>query len=136
MVRRALLLFAVLAAPASAQDTTCRWIGQVWTCNTRPTMDWNAYLQQQLAQQQQLQNQIQRTLDARKVRRDQEVSESYANAQNEIERQKAERLEDIRKSVGTMIAAGDCAGAESFALTTGQIELAGQVRAYCANYRP
>lgn len=36
-----------------------------------------------------------------------------------------------KKAVGKMLAKGDCAGAEKYALERGDIDLANQVKAYC-----
>lgn len=40
---RGILLFAIVPAPALAQQTQCQWIGNTWNCNTqqRPGVDWN-----------------------------------------------------------------------------------------------
>lgn len=43
-MRKFVLLAALLAAPAYAQNTNCQWIGNVWSCNTpqrNPGVDWN-----------------------------------------------------------------------------------------------
>lgn len=38
MRKTLIVLGAVLAAPASAQSTDCRWIGSTWSCNTQPSV--------------------------------------------------------------------------------------------------
>lgn len=45
---------------------------------------------------------------------------------------KARRDRKIRQAVGKLLANGDCAGAEKYALEKGELELAGQVKDYCA----
>jgi hypothetical protein len=37
----------------------------------------------------------------------------------------------VKRQIGKMLANGDCAGAEKYALTKGRLDLAQQVRSYC-----
>lgn len=44
--------------------------------------------------------------------------------------------DELSRRVGAIVAGGDCAGGEKYAVMHGDFELAGSVRAYCAKAEP
>ena len=133
----------ILSSSASAQRTNCHWIGQTWTCDTAPprtTLDPNAFgnamkavpqfpdygqIMEQRARIQALQAQqaqLQAQQDAERLSQQREQQDYAAGQQRSA----------LHPKVGQMVSGGDCAGAISAALQSGDIELASQIRTYCA----
>lgn len=152
-MRRGLFALALIATPAAAQtsDTTCSQMGQFVNCHTTGQqsqgVDWAGWArlqQQQQAEQQQtwanLGNAIAQRRAAQQAARDREVRESYERAQAELAQQKAdlaaEKAAHLREQVGTYLGLGNCNAAQSLALEAGDIALAAQAKAYCANRAP
>lgn len=143
MVRKAFVIAALLASPAHAQNTTCQWFGSIWSCQGNPgpqsssnSVDYGALprqLEQQNERNQQTWDNINRQ---RQERRQAELAASYARAQAQMQQESQSWLDGVRKEVGARLAKGDCAGAQSFALSSGQIYLANQAKAYCASPPP
>lgn len=142
-MKKLALGLALVAAPALAQNsnTTCSRVGQFVNCQTttqpQPPSgvpdylgamhvlpDPNAWARgQQDAERlraQQLQNQIEalRLADAQREAQDRQSAQAAANA--------------VVEGVADRLNAGDCPGALSLALRSGNIPLATQVKGFCA----
>jgi hypothetical protein len=148
MVRKAALIALLLVAtPALGQQTNCRWIGGTWSCDTSPrrtALDPNLYQRsydQSYRRTTEGFNETMRILaerqraeqEAANERRREEAAASEAQAQAELARARDDQAAGLRKSVGEMLSTGNCAGAQDLALGAGDIELATQVKTYCAS---
>ena len=139
LIQKAIAL-AILVTPAQAQTTNCQWIGQIWTCNlTQPTTPQSAAPHNYNVQSPQaafensfnVGQQIAARRAQKQQERNRELADSYVKAQSEITQMRIERDEALRKEVGKLLAADDCLGAKSLALSAGDLALANQVRTYC-----
>lgn len=129
MVRKAVLILAALASPASAQ-TTCQWIGSVWTCsapqNSGINIDWG---NQQLPNipnafyQGFQQGEAMRRAREEDQRRRQQITDDAAAA-------------NIRSMVTAMLGRGQCKEAIDLALTSGDLALATQAKGFCSTPSP
>lgn len=126
--------FVVLIAAsgaASAQTTNCHWVGQTWTCDTQ--------------QQTQLDPSIilhandafkEMPTYADRVQTQQKIAaDEQALAQRRAEIAATKAADALSRQVGKMVSEGNCAGAQSVALSAGDFELADKVKAYCENDR-
>ena len=148
MVRKAALIALLLmASPALGQHTNCHWSGSTWSCDTSPgRTDLDPTIIQRAYDQGNQQmtdgfNQYTRILIERRraeykaaeQHRREEAAASEAQAQVDIVRARDERAASLRKTVGEMLSTGNCIGAQDLALGAGEIELANQVKTYCAS---
>ena len=135
----------LLSAPASAQQTDCRWIGSTWTCNSQPSgpnIDWSQFnrpqqspgdaywagvraAQERRAREQQQAFALQQQRQQQQ-RHDMEVQDWQRRQHEELS------AVETKTRVGRLLQAGDCDGAKNAALSSGMIDLANQVNAYCA----
>lgn len=119
MVSLALLLLA--------QQTTCQWIGTVWTCNQQrsPGIDWS------LARPPAPNNNV---FDA--FRRGQEDAARQRAYEQQQQQQldamrRSEAGQQLRRAVGSLIASGKCEQAVDTALRGGDLDLASQAQNLC-----
>lgn len=67
----------------------------------------------------------------REQERQREVAESIARAEAQVNQQRIEQATQLRKDVGRLVANGDCVGAKSLALSSGDWVLANEVKGFC-----
>ena len=139
MVRKAALIALLLgASPALGQQTNCRWVGSTWSCDTSPgrsSLDPDAFnraYDREFQRGQAQSNEIMRIQEKADQRRRDEAAASEAQAQVDIARARDDRAAGLHKTVGEMLSTGNCTGAQDLALGAGDIELANQVKTYCA----
>lgn len=121
-MKRLLVVLALLATPADAQTTRCKWVFGVWTCE-----------QDQAPQQRGVDGRV--LLDAYRAGQQQRrEDEDRRNAQmrDQTARQWSNEEANLRGKIGLMLEQGDCDGATKLALSSGQIGIAAEVKAFCA----
>lgn len=120
------LVLVALSGAAQAQQTQCRWVMNVWTCDqsSRGGVDFGAALKAGRDAVPNVQEQDQIRLQNEALRTDIDRQRAALRAQ------KADQ--ELRNRVVERLKANDCAGASSLALEGGNIELASQAKAYCA----
>lgn len=128
---------AMIAVPASAQiNTTCSRIGQFTNCQTNgvggaPGVNWQAYSQQMIEQQNRSQAQTMAIIQQARERKQADQA-ALAQRQAELDQQVAESNRAYAdRQVGGMIAAHDCDNAKSIALKNGRFDLADRVAQFC-----
>ena len=148
MVRKAALIALLLvASPALGQQTNCQWSGSTWSCDTSPgptvldpTIFQRSYDQSYRRVTDGFNQNMSILLERRRAeqeaaeqRRREEAAAAEAQAQVDIVRARDDRVAGLRKTVGEMLSTGNCIGAQGLALGAGDIELANQVKTYCAS---
>lgn len=141
-MRKTLMLAALVAAPASAQNSTtsCFRVGNTVQCNTNtqpgiqaaPPVDFSGFARQQQETQRQMQENTMRAIQAAQQARQQREQAQYAAAQAEIAADRARFSADLRRDVSAMLAEGKCQEAIAVALKYSDIELANQAKQFCA----
>lgn len=134
----AFLPLCLMAFPASAQNTQCQWIGQVWNCEQqqRSGVDFGILQQQNPAASAmdgfERGRQLRAQADAEAARR--EVFEAQRQAYAAQQRASGAEIEQraLGRRAGELVAAGRCPDAEALALQSGAFDLANSIRAYCA----
>lgn len=122
-MKRLVMIVALVATPATAQTTNCRWMGNIWTCNTQQPPAPSRGIDWRVLQDAHRQGQEDR------ARQDALQQQHFQQQQEQFDRTARDIL---RRAVANDLANGNCASAQNRALTAGDIEMAGQVRQFCA----
>lgn len=131
-----LLFGACMTQAAAAQTTQCRWVFNVWTCDTsnasnRKPYDYN--VTSPMAGFTQGMN-IGIALDQQRKAREleQQQRESIARMES-LKLAESNEKDNQRRQVSNLLSDGKCSEALDMALSFSDIELATQVKLFCAN---
>jgi hypothetical protein len=130
-------LFGVCMTQAvAAQTTQCRWVLNVWTCDTsntsnRKPYDYNVTSPMEgFAQGMQIGTVMEEQRKAREL--EQQQRESVARMES-LKVAEANQKDNQRRQVSNLLADGKCSEALDMALSFSDIELATQVKLFCAD---
>ena len=152
------ILASTLAGPVQAQSTNCQWFGAVWTCNQSPTpqQSKNPFgglnnpsaagdsAMEGFYRGQQMRQEAER---ARAERQRIEAERDYYRAQSRppaLAQPPARAIDpqtefvaslEERQQMGAMVKAGKCEDAINRALELGDIQLATNIKQFCATNR-
>ena len=127
MVRKAALIALLLvASPALGQQTNCHWISGGWSCESQGRTELDPSL---------ILKSLNPPIDIAGImeRRQQNQARNMAEARQQRLEQQAVDAQARQVQVGEMLSTGNCIGAQGLALGAGDIELANQVKTYCAS---
>ena len=128
MVRKAALIALLLvASPALGQQTNCHWISGGWSCESQGRTELDPSI-------------ISKAYDTPQIDIAGLMKKRALLQQRNLEIAHLQRVEkqavdaQARKvQVSEMLSTGNCIGAQGLALGAGDIELANQVKTYCAS---
>lgn len=127
-MRRCALWIVLALTPASAfGQTSCQWIGPVWTCNQQqqaPSVDWSILQRQNQAPAPNTYNDIMRGA----------AEQEAANARAKAARKSLsdnQNARALREAVGGLVAEGHCERATKLSLEQGDFALAHEVQQFC-----
>lgn len=122
----AIIVAASISTPCLAQQTNCRWMGSIWSCDTQAPPPQN---QTQLDYGSLLQSGGDAVGSYERARRLREEDEQM-RAQTELIKRQS-KAQAIRDKVGKLASEGKCDDARKAALAGGEIELAKIVMEVC-----
>jgi hypothetical protein len=131
-----LLFGAFMAQALEAQTTKCRWVLNVWTCDTNNTSSLKPYdynITSPMASFEHGYN-ISTVMDEQRKARQEEQQQRESIARMEsLKITKDNEKNNQRRQVSNLLADAKCSEALDLALSFSDIEIATQVKLFCAN---